>query len=84
MSNKIRKMVEDRTAHPSLETARSLPEMASAGQSMQGYAAMNEAADDEISRLAYQYYLERQSSGSDGSADGDWFRAESEVRRRRS
>lgn len=37
---------------------------------------------DEIARLAYDYWLERQGSG-DGSADGDWLRAEQHLRSRR-
>jgi hypothetical protein len=75
-------MVEDPKAHPEIQTARGLADAANAEQSMQGYAAVNGlGGDDEIARLAYRYFLEREQSGVEGTADGDWFRAEAEVRR---
>lgn len=37
---------------------------------------------EEISRLAYQFYLERASTGQ-GSPEEDWYRAEREVLARR-
>jgi hypothetical protein len=78
-------MVEDTHAHPGVRTARNLPDAANSEQSLQGYAAVNALnEDDEIARLAYRYFLERRESGREGSADGDWFRAEAEVLRRRS
>ena len=63
-----------------------MPDAANAGQSLMGYAAINGLGlgdQDEIARLAYQYFQERQDQGTDGDADGDWFRAEEEVRRTR-
>jgi hypothetical protein len=85
MPDKAQDMVEDAHAHESIETARSLPDAASAGQSLLGYAAINGLGDqDEIACLAYCYFRERQDQGTEGDADGDWFRAEAEVRRTRS
>ena len=75
-------LVEDPTAHPDIETARNMPDAANAEQSIQGYAAVNGLdEDDEIARAAYGLYRER--GPEQGDADGDWFRAEEEVRRRR-
>jgi hypothetical protein len=82
LSENIRDMVEDNRAHTGLKTARNLPDAANAGQSLMGYAAINDA-EDEIAQLAFRYYQERQEQGIEGSADGDWFRAEQEVRRSR-
>lgn len=65
-----------------LTPARSLPQAANAGNSLEGYAAINEVDEqEEIARLAYQFFLER--DGQEGSPDDDWFRAEEEVRKRR-
>jgi hypothetical protein len=65
-----------------MRSARSLQEAASAGNSLQGYAAVNDPTEhEEIARLAYSYYLERGSDG--GSAEEDWLRAEREVRARK-
>jgi hypothetical protein len=62
--------------------ASDLNDAASAGSSLQGYAAVNQVDEhEEIARLAYQYSRER--GEGEGSADEDWFRAEQEVRRRR-
>lgn len=82
MSDKIRDMVEDNRAHSDIKTARNMPDAANAEQSLMGYAAINDA-DPEVASLAYKFYLERQDQGLDGTADGDWFRAEEEVRRSR-
>ncbi len=76
-----RKMVDERHDDP-IKTAHSLPEMASAGESLEGYAAMNGLdGDSEIARRAYELFQER--GGEHGYAEDDWFRAEQEVRRRR-
>ncbi len=83
MSDEIRDMVEDTEAHPDIDTARNMPDAADAGASLLGYAAVNDTNED-IARLAYKYYVEREQRGEEGSADGDWFRAEQEVRRNRS
>lgn len=80
----IRKLVEDPHAHEEIRTARNMPDAANAGQSLEGYAAVNALSEeDEIARLAHKYFLERQKEGETGSADEDWFRAEQEVRRTR-
>ena len=83
MSDNVRDMVQDRHAHSDMKTAKNMPDAANAGESLMGYAAINDA-DDEITRLAYRFYQERQEKGIEGSADDDWFRAEQEVRRNRS
>ena len=82
MSNNELNLVENPTSHPDLATARNLPDAANSQQSLEGYAAINSEPDSEIARLAYQLYLER-GDREQGDADGDWFRAEAEVRRRR-
>lgn len=82
MSDNIRDMVEDPHAHPDIETATSLAEAANSGESLTGYAAINDA-DNDVARLAFQYFEERQQQGIDGCAEDDWFRAEQEVRRRK-
>jgi hypothetical protein len=64
--------------------ARSLPDAANSDNSLEGYAAINGLDDhSETARRAHELYLQRVSSGADGSADDDWFRAEQEVRRDR-
>ena len=84
MPNNPRKMVQDPRAHTEIETSRNLPDSANAGQSLQGYAAVNGLdGDDEIARLAYEFFREREQSGEPGSADADWFKAEEQVRRNR-
>jgi hypothetical protein len=84
MADETRDMVEDPRAHNDISTARNMPDAANAGQSLMGYAAINGLGDqDEIARLAYDYFREREEQGREGSADDDWFRAESEVRRTR-
>jgi hypothetical protein len=84
MPEKGQDMIEDPHAHESISTARNMPDAANAGQSLMGYAAINGLGDqDEIARLAYCYFCERQDQGMEGDADGDWFRAEAEVRRTR-
>ncbi|HYP08817.1 MAG TPA: DUF2934 domain-containing protein [Bryobacteraceae bacterium] len=82
MSNDERNLVEDPTAHEDIETARNMPDAANAQQSLEGYAAINSAPDSEIAQLAYELYQQRGEEQT-GDADGDWFRAEQEVRRRR-
>lgn len=71
-------------AQPSrMEPATSLQDAANADNSAMGYAAINDPIQhEEIAQLAYQYYEERQ--GAPGSAEDDWYRAEEEIRRRRS
>jgi hypothetical protein len=65
-----------------MRSARSLQDAASAGNSLQGHAAVNDPGEhEEIARLAYSYYLERGTTG--GSAEEDWLRAEREVRSRK-
>ncbi len=65
-----------------MRSARSLQDAASAENSLQGYAAVNDAGEhEEIARLAYRYYLERGTT--EGSAEEDWLRAEREVRSRK-
>ena len=84
MPDKGQDMVEDPHAHDLIDTARNMPDAANAGQSLMGYAAINGLGDqDEIARLAYRYFRERQDQGTEGDADDDWFRAEAEVRRTR-
>jgi len=71
--------------------AHSLEDAANSDNSLQGYVAINygegphgETPDDreEIARLAHRFYCER--NGENGSAEEDWYRAEREVRQRRS
>jgi hypothetical protein len=76
-------MVEDSRAHSDVTTARNMPDAANSEQSLMGYAAINDANPD-VAELAYRFFLEREAEGREGSADGDWFRAEGEVRRTRS
>jgi hypothetical protein len=83
VSDNVRDMVQDQHAHSDIKTAKNMPDAANAGESLMGYAAINDA-DDDVARLAYRYYQERLDQGIDGSADDDWFRAEQEVRRNRS
>lgn len=85
MHDKERDMVEDPNAHPDIETATSLSGAAAAGQSLLGYAAVNGMGDqDEIARLAFEYYQRRQQNGENGDANDDWYRAEAEIRNQRS
>jgi hypothetical protein len=81
MSNNPRDLVEN--PRPGARTARNMPDAANADESLEGYAAINASGDDDIARRAYELYEERQRNGAEGNADGDWFRAESEVRRTR-
>lgn len=84
MSNNVRALVEDPHAHPDVETAHALSEMTRSGQTLQGYQAMNgNSGEAEIMELAYSHYLDRQKNGKEGSAEEDWFRAEKEIRNRR-
>lgn len=82
MPRKELDLVENPAAHADIETARNLPDAANSQQSLEGYAAINSEPESEIAQRAYQLYLERGENGH-GDADGDWFRAEEEVRRRR-
>jgi hypothetical protein len=82
VSDNVRDMVEDQHAHAGIRTAKNMPDAANSDASLMGYAAINDA-DDEVTRLAYRFYQERQEQGMEGSADDDWFRAEQEVRRSR-
>jgi len=81
MSNNEKDQVENPRAHADIETARNLPDAANAEQSLEGYAAINADPDSEIAQVAFALYQERGENA--GDADGDWFRAEQEVRRRR-
>lgn len=80
--------------HEELPPAHSLSDAANSGNTLQGYAAMNDPEGKseiahyamehprdeqrEIAHLAYRFYLERE--GRDGSAEEDWFRAEQQIR----
>ena len=64
-----------------MPSARNMPDAANADNSLEGYAAINKDADEEIRQLAYKFYEERDRD--EGNPDDDWFRAEEEVRRRR-
>lgn len=76
-----KRMVEDPAAHQDIETAKSLPDAVNAEQSILGYAAVNGLDErDEIARIAYDLYNQR--NGGPGDADGDWYQAEQEIRRR--
>ena len=76
-------LVQDTSRHHEAETARNLPDAANAEQSIQGYASVNGLDEEsEIARVAYELFQQR--GEKNGDADGDWFRAEQEVRRRRS
>ena len=76
-------LVQDTSRHREVETARNLPDAANAEQSIQGYASVNGLDENsEIARVAYELFQQR--GEENGDADGDWFRAEQEVRRRRS
>jgi hypothetical protein len=82
MSKRPRVLVENpRTA---VLPARNMPDAANSDESILGYAAVNGLeGDNDVARRAYELYLRRQEDGEDGTAEGDWFRAESEVRRTR-
>jgi DUF2934 family protein len=82
MSKQVLDQVEQPAAHAGIKTARNLPDAANSEQSIEGYAAVNGLDErTEIARLAYKLFEERGSQ--EGDADGDWFRAEEEIRRRR-
>jgi hypothetical protein len=82
MSNRVQDQVEKPSAHKGIGTARNLSDAANAEQSIQGYASVNGLDEQtEIARLAYKLFEER--GDQEGDADGDWFRAEEEVRRNR-
>lgn len=82
MSERVQDQVEQPSAHEDIKTARNLPDAANAEQSIEGYAAINGLDEhSEIARLAYRLFEERGTQV--GDADGDWFRAEEEIRRRR-
>lgn len=82
--------------HVEPPSAHTLEEAANSENTLQGYAAMNDADENSeiaeeaaseqpsdheaIAQLAYQYYLER--GGEHGSHEEDWYRAEQEIRRR--
>ncbi len=97
MDSKKTEEAKQAPVHAVREPAHSLDEAANSGNTLQGYAAMNdvpknseisreaasETSDDHeaISRLAYQYHLER--GGHHGSHEEDWHRAEQVIRSRR-
>jgi hypothetical protein len=58
-----------------LPTAHSLEDAATTGDTVEGYAAMNNR--ERIARLAYKYYEER--GYKHGSHEEDWYRAEREL-----
>ena len=65
-------------------SASNMPDAANADASLQGYASVNGLnGDSDVAHRAYELYLQRQETGEEGSAEGDWFRAEAEVRRTR-
>jgi hypothetical protein len=80
-----------------LPPAHSLRDAADTDNTLEGYAAMNDVPRDseitkevlahpvdehsEISKLAYDFYLER--GGQHGAHEDDWYRAEREIRSRR-
>ena len=80
-----------------LPPAHSLREAANTDNTLEGYAAMNAVPENsaiaqevlehpvdehaEISKLAYDYYLER--GGHHGAHEDDWYRAEREISSRR-
>ena len=73
-------MVE--TPETARKAARNLESAANSGNSLEGYAAINNSDDrKEIEHLAHKYAS--QQGKETGPDDQDWFRAESEVRRRR-
>lgn len=83
--------------HDELPSAHSLSDAANSGDTLLGYAAMNDPEGEselaryamehprdehhEIAKLAYQFYLEREGAG--GSAEEDWHRAEQQIRANR-
>ena len=81
MSNNEKDQVENPADHTEIATARNLPDAANSQQSLEGYAAINAEPDSEIARRAFELYQQR--GEATGDADGDWFRAEQEVRRSR-
>ena len=62
--------------------ARNLEEAVSSGNSLEGYVAMNEDDNSEIARRAYELYEER--GRQHGFHEDDWYRAENEIRSRKS
>lgn len=64
-----------------MEPATSQQNAANSDNSAMGYAASPQDRE-EIARLAYEYYKQRQDVGAEGSPEGDWYRAENDVRRR--
>jgi len=58
-----------------MPTAHSLEEAATTGDTVEGYAAMNNR--EKIARLAYKYYEAR--GYKHGSHQEDWYRAEREL-----
>lgn len=67
--------------HGGPHTARSMPDAANADNQIEGYASVNGLNEkDEIGRVAAEFARHR---GEGAPNDDDWFRAESEVRRRR-
>jgi len=66
-------------------TGNSTPKGAVATQSKKTVVAVAAQAGpsvDDIRRRAYELYLHRQSTGTPGSADGDWKQAERELSKR--
>jgi hypothetical protein len=85
MPKKLQDLVEDPKTHPGVETDRTMPEAASSGETLGGYAAINavtegDANDSAIAQLAHEIYLQRQREGTPGSAESDWVQAESQLR----
>jgi hypothetical protein len=50
MSNNPRDLVEN--PHADVRTARNMPDAANAGESLEGYAAINASGDDDVARRA--------------------------------
>ncbi|MGH9613349.1 MAG: DUF2934 domain-containing protein [Bryobacteraceae bacterium] len=62
--------------------ARNLEEAVNSNDSLEGYVAMNEDDNSEIARRAYELYEER--GREHGFHEDDWYRAEGEIRTRKS
>ena len=72
MSEKERDQVEDPHSHEDIQTARSLPEMANAENSLAGYAAMNAVPEDsDIAKKAQEMGAERAEPAEAGARDDE-------------
>lgn len=62
--------------------ARTMEEAVNSNDSLEGYVAMNGDDNSEIARRAYELYEER--GRQHGFHEDDWYRAENEIRSRKS